>query len=152
MYKILLYSLLIFILNPVEYSKTYYTDGTLKSEGWLKEGKKTRYWFYYHPNAKLHSKGHYKKDKKEDYWFYYDKSGKCLVEGNYVNGLKEGWWKHYKKDTLIEIEYEHSKKEGLSIYKVNGIPVKAEFYKNDVKTNEWYTLQEFRREYPKVND
>jgi antitoxin component YwqK of YwqJK toxin-antitoxin module len=152
MYKIHLYSLLILILSSQQYSKTFYTNGKLKSEGWLEEGNKIRYWFYYHPNGKIKSKGHYKDDRKEDYWYYYDKSGMTLKEGSYDKGLKKGWWKQYKKDTIIEIEYKNSKKEGLSIYKVNGRPVKAEYYKNDVKTNEWHTLREFKREYPKVND
>ncbi len=141
---------LIFIMLLVapEYSKNYYDNGVLKSEGWLINEKKEKYWYFYHQNAKLKAKGHFENDIKEDYWYYYNKKGNITQQGAYKYGLKSGWWKIFHADTIEVVKYKDSKKEGLAVFRLNGKPVKAEYYKNNLKTHTWYSLKEFKKEYP----
>lgn len=143
---------LLFIAITQQYSRSYYENGSLKSEGWKENDKPVKYWFYYYLNGKIKAEGHYDEGFKNDYWYYYDRLGQKFEEGNYEDGFKEGWWKMYKQDTIIELKYKNSLKTGLAIYKVDDNPVKAEYYKNDIKTNEWFNLRDFKREYLKVND
>lgn len=152
MIKTLMFILIVVAFSSENYQKNYYDTGELKSEGWLKNGKKVNYWFYYYPNGALESKGHFNNDNKTDYWYHYNVNGKKTEEGHYRNGQKNGWWKIYKKDTIIEVRYKDSQKKGLAIFKVKGQPVKAEYYKNGIKTNEWFNLQDFKKEYPLVNE
>jgi antitoxin component YwqK of YwqJK toxin-antitoxin module len=145
-------ALLVISTTSMNYDKKYYDNGILKSEGWIDANQKTKYWFYYHPNGNLKAEGHYIQNKKSKYWYYYDDQGNIKEQGRYFENLKSGWWKEYKPDTLIKVEYEEGVRHGLVIYEIEGTPVKAEYFKNGTKTNEWFNLRDFRKEYPKVND
>ena len=141
--------LLMFSIKP-EYSKTYYEDGVLKSEGWIIDMKKEKYWYFYHKNGRLKSKGHFRKNIKTGYWYFYNSNNKLTMEGSFENGKKSDWWKIYKSDTIEEVKYKNSQKEGLSIYRISGKPVKAEFYVKGKRTHEWFSLKQFRKEYPSL--
>lgn len=135
-----------------KYVKTYYPNSQLKSEGWVKENHKTNYWYYYYSNGIKKAEGHYKWNEKTNFWSYYNENGKLIEEGNYKEGDKNGWWTSFRGDTLVEVKYKDSKKTGLAILKLNSEIVKAEYYKNDMKTNEWITLADFKKEYPLIHD
>lgn len=152
MIKILALILIVLNVSSDTYTKNYYSNGKLKSEGWLNQQGKMKYWYFYHSNGKIKSEGHYQNNKKVKYWHHFDPNGKKIKEGRYQHNLKQGWWKLYKYDTIIEVKYKNSMKVGLAIYKVENKPVKAEYYKNDVKTNEWFNLRDFKKEYPSIND
>jgi len=137
---------LILVVSP-EYSKDYFDNGKLKSEGWIQNDMKVKYWYFYYNNGNLKSKGHFVEDEKNGYWYFYNPDGEISTEGSYNNGNKTEWWKIYNADTIEEVKYENSKKEGLSIHRVKGQPVKAEYYQNGIKTHEWYSLKEFRKDY-----
>jgi antitoxin component YwqK of YwqJK toxin-antitoxin module len=149
-FPLIVFSLIIF-LSPI-YKVSYHQNGILKSEGWLDDDKKIDYWHFYYSNGNIKSKGHYDNNAKDKYWHYFDLNGNKVEEGRYKNDMKHGWWKIYKQDTLIEVKYNYSIKTGLAIYYVGSNPVKAEYYKKGNKTNEWFNLRDFKREYPLVND
>ena len=150
--KYVLVALFIGVLSSENYFKNYFENGQIKSEGWLEHNKKTKYWHFYYNNGNLKSKGHYNNNLKTGYWYYYNDENTVTSEGYYTKNEKNGWWKNYKGDTIEEVEYINSKKEGLSIYKVKGKPVKAEYYKNGNKTHEWFTLARFKKEYFKIDE
>lgn len=152
MIKTLTIILITVTITSETYQKKYYENGELKSEGWVDNQRKIKYWYYYHSNGNIKSKGHYDDNLKVKYWHYFDINGNKTKEGRYQNNAKQGWWKFYKQDTLIEIKYQNSMKTGLAIYTVDDKPVKAEYYKNGIKTNEWFNLQDFKKEYPLVNE
>lgn len=152
MNRIISIVLLIGIFLKPTYKKSFYENGRLKSEGWMEDNRKNKYWFHYYPNGNIKSKGHYDDDLKVKYWYHFDQFGNTLEEGHYKNDLRDGWWKVFKQDTILEIKYKRSIKTGLSIYSVNDKPVKAEYYKNGIKTNEWFNLRDFKEEYPLVNE
>jgi hypothetical protein len=141
--------LLVFFVTP-EYSKTYYDNGVLKSEGWIINNMKEKYWYYYFKDGSIKSEGHFENDVKTDYWFFYNKKGDIVEQGNFDQGQKSGWWKIHHGDTIEEVRYIKSNKEGLSIYRLKGKPVKAEFYRKNIKTHVWYSLKAFKKEYPNL--
>jgi len=71
-----LFILIIFLLsfgNPSEenknYHKEHYATGTIKAEGWLKNGQKEGYWRFYHQNGKVSEQGEYKNNQRVKYWY-----------------------------------------------------------------------------------
>jgi antitoxin component YwqK of YwqJK toxin-antitoxin module len=130
----------------LDYVKSFYDNGNLKAEGWMDEDSKENYWYHYYPNGNLKSKGSFKYNKKSGYWFYYDELGSPHKEGHYKKGLATSWWRYYDGDTTEIVKLERGKREGLSLFKVDGKPVKAEYFKNDKRTHEWYSLAEFRKD------
>lgn len=150
--KQLIFIFIVLVSTNKEYVKNYYDNSHLKSEGWLINNQKTDYWYYYNNNGKKKAEGHYQLNQKEDYWFFYDENEAVIEQGHYQLGEKNGWWKMYRGDTLVEIKYKDSKKVGLAILKLNSKIIKAEYYKNNMKTDEWVTLADFKKEYPLIND
>lgn len=136
--------------NTPEYSKSYYSNKVLKSEGWMLNNKKVKYWYFYYSNGSLKSQGHFEDNKMTGYWHFYNESQKLSSEGHFENDEKIGWWKIFKSDTIEEVKYENSLKEGLSVHKINDKPVKAEYYVAGIRTHEWFSLKQFRKEYPKL--
>ena len=56
-YSVAVFSLVLFVtlgINAQEsYKKTYYDNGNLKSEGWISNNKKIKYWTFYYPNGRV---------------------------------------------------------------------------------------------------
>lgn len=136
------------ISSSLTYEKYYFDNGQLKAEGWIEEGSKERYWFYYYPNGSLKSKGNFKSNTRSGYWYYYDEKGLLHKEGHYEDGVATSWWRYYHGDTIETVILKQGNKEGLALYKVDGKPVKAEYYKNDRRTHEWYSLADYRKDKP----
>ncbi|WP_019037461.1 toxin-antitoxin system YwqK family antitoxin [Psychroflexus tropicus] len=128
----------------LDYVKSFYDNGNLKAEGWIKNELKQNYWYYYYPQGHVKSKGKFQDNKKAGYWFYYNETGLKTKEGHYKNGMATSWWNYYKEDTIVSVELVDGKREGLALYKVNGKPVKAEYYVKGERTHEWFSLKEFR--------
>jgi antitoxin component YwqK of YwqJK toxin-antitoxin module len=108
------------------YSKIYFENGNLKSEGWLYENQKIDYWFYYYENGNKKEEGHYDRNKKIKWWIFYDLNGNIQRKAEFKNNMQEGLCLVYK----------------------NGALIKAEEYKNGIKTKEWTTLSKFKRDHP----
>lgn len=152
MVKIICVFFAIYLITNLNYTRTYYDNGQLRSEGWILNKKKTNYWKFYYSKGGMKAKGHFKDGIKAKYWYYYDHDGNKAREGNYKNGLREGWWKYYKNDTIIDIQFKQDKRNALSIFRVNGKAVKAEYYKDDRTKKVWHTFEKFRKEYPQINE
>jgi antitoxin component YwqK of YwqJK toxin-antitoxin module len=107
-----------------QYSKNYYINGNLQSEGWMIQNQKTDYWFYYFENG----------NKKE--------------EGHFVNNKKTKWWVYYnsEKEIIKKTEYKNDFANGLSIVYKAGKVVKAEKYNMGVKTKEWNSLSAYQND------
>ncbi|NNE77817.1 MAG: hypothetical protein HKN31_12185, partial [Pricia sp.] len=63
------------------YHKEYFLNGSLKVEGWVKDGVKTDYWKFYNSNGTLAEEGHFQGDRRDAYWHFYDNSGQQLRSG-----------------------------------------------------------------------
>jgi antitoxin component YwqK of YwqJK toxin-antitoxin module len=134
-----------------EYVKYFFEDGSIKAEGWINGEQKENYWYFYYPNQKMKAKGSYKQNRKEGYWYYFNEKGSIEKEGHYKEDIATSWWRYYEGDSVMTVELQDGKREGLALYKVNGKPVKAEYYFNDERTHEWFSLQEYRNDKADLN-
>lgn len=110
------------------YVKNYFANGKMKEEGWMLNGKKTKYWFYYYESGKIKEEGHYSSNKKVKWWVYYDKNEKLIRKTEYKNNVPNGFSIIYK----------------------NGDVVKAEKYEVGKKIKEWHSMAEFKEDNPSL--
>ncbi|WP_220764553.1 toxin-antitoxin system YwqK family antitoxin [Flavobacterium sp. UMI-01] len=107
-----------------QYSKSYYPNGKLQSEGWLNQNQKVDYWFFYYENGNKKEEGHYLGNKKQKWWLFYDSN-----------------------ETLIrKTEYQNDKPSGLNLLYKDGKIIKAEKYAMGIKTKEWHSLAEYQKD------
>ncbi len=104
-------------VDPNGYNKFYYEDGTLSSEGTMRDGKPDGYWKNYYPNGMIKSEGNRKEYLLDSLWKFYDEEGKVVLEINYAGGKKNGFRYTYQGDETIK-----------------------EFFVNDVKQDHSYVL------------
>ncbi len=83
--------------DTTEYTKLFYENGKIYSEGFLKNGKPEGYWKTYHPNGKLKSEGNRRNYLLDSTWIFYTEKGIPSLTYTYSKGRKEG-----KKQTFDE--------------------------------------------------
>lgn len=125
------------------YVKFYYENGTVSSEGFMKNGKPDGYWKTYYPNGKLKSEGNRKFFMLDSSWVFYNEKGDTAQIINYKNDKKHGYWITYewkydsikgKTGGMISKElYIEDKKQGLSYYYKNGKLQKEIYFKDGKK-------------------
>ncbi len=130
------------------YQKAYFSNGTLKAEGWLKNNKKTAYWKFYFQNGVVEKEGHYLKNKPSGYWYFYNKNGSKNSEGHFKDGEKTNWWLFY--DDMEKIDHKcqlkRSQKNGYCLMYKNEKLVSASKFKAGKKIKEWTDLKAFKKE------
>ena len=130
------------------YERTFYEDGTLASEGWMRFNVKTDYWSFYHKNGKIAEKGFFTYGKKEKYWFFYDENRIRTKEGKYVKNKQEGWWLFYDKKGQInhKCQLKNGIENGYCLKYIDSEMISAEKYSNGAKIKEWSTFKDFTHE------
>ena len=130
------------------YHKEYYQHGTIKSEGWLKDGLKDGYWRFYHPNGKLSEKGHYEQGKRQDYWYFYTENGMPQQEGHYKDDEMTDWWLFYDAQGRVnhKCQLDMGIRNGYCLEYVNEELTSAEKYQNGKQIKKWTSFSSFRRE------
>jgi hypothetical protein len=134
------------------YTKEFYSNGTIKAEGWKMASVKTGYWKFYYSNGELASKGHFRKDKRNSYWHFYNENGQLSKEGHYVDGSAENWWIFHDiaNSRTNKYQYKNNQKHGFClIYKKRKL-ILAEKYSHDKKEGEWSSIIDFKRDNPGV--
>ncbi len=134
------------------YQKNYFTNKQLSSEGWMLNGKKTKYWKFYNPYGTLTAEGHFLKGKKCKYWFQYHFNGKVKSEGHYKDDEKVDWWNHYnQKGELVEkCQYKDNRPHGYRVLLTKEKPYKVELYERGVKQKEWTSYTRFLFDHPEL--
>ncbi|WP_418262406.1 toxin-antitoxin system YwqK family antitoxin [Flavobacterium faecale] len=112
------------ISEQKQYSKDYYSNGKLKSQGWLNQNEKVDYWFYYYENGLKKEEGHYLGNKKTKWWIFYNSN----------------------EEIIRKSEYKDNKQNGLSILYKSGKICKAEKYKMGIKIKEWHNLMDYQKD------
>lgn len=104
-----------------------YPNGTISSEGTIKEGKPEGYWKSYYVTGVLKSEGKRTNFLLDSIWVFYDMAGDTTEKISYLYGKKNGYYYKYKKEpsTGLYIEskelYAGDKKEGTAyVYFPNG--------------------------------
>ncbi|MEZ4720883.1 MAG: hypothetical protein R2813_03280 [Flavobacteriales bacterium] len=109
--------------NPNGYNKFYFENGTISSEGTLKNGKPEGYWKNYFPSGVLKSEGNRLNHELDSIWKFYSEDGTLREEISYKQGKRNGITNSYSKEGFIEASfpYEDDVKQGIAFtYYTNG--------------------------------
>lgn len=136
------------LADEKNYDKTYYDNGNLKSEGWLRYNVKTDYWKFYHENGKISEQGHYKYGKREKYWYFYNKNRVRTKEGHYSKDEQVDWWLFYDPQGRInhKCQLDMGVKNGYCLKYKDEKLTSAELYSNGEKVREWTNFAAFTKE------
>lgn len=122
----------------------FYFDGTLKSKGEYKDGKKigewlfyfnsgeleqkgtflegeleTGTWIWYHENGQILREENFRKGKEDGMMYEYDEEGTLITKGDFIDGLKEGEWFYELGDHREEGEYREGVRHGYWYFYYN---------------------------------
>lgn len=126
-------------VNPNGYNKFYYPDGSISSEGTLKNGQPDGFWKTYYPDGVLKSAGRRTNFQLDSLWLFFDEKGDTATVINYNYGKKNGYTLTYTDNVLKSKElYRDDKKEGVSFYYEKGVLSEEIPYKDNKKQGEGY--------------
>ncbi len=98
------------------FTKIYYSNGKISSEGFIRNNKPDGYWKTYSEKGILVSEGNRKNFELDSLWKFYNDSSKLFMTVNYVKGKKNGFKTTYNEIGKICENYKEDIKEGLTIY------------------------------------
>lgn len=77
-----------------------YPNGSVSSEGLIKNGKPEGFWKSYYVTGIKQSEGKRTNYMLDSIWVFYDQAGDTTKKINYLYGKKSGWYYTYKKEPL----------------------------------------------------
>jgi antitoxin component YwqK of YwqJK toxin-antitoxin module len=80
------------------YRKFKYPNGTVSSEGMIRNGKPDGFWKSYYVTGVKKSEGRRTNFLLDSIWVFYDQTGDTIEKINYLFGNKNGYYFKYKKD------------------------------------------------------
>ena len=137
-----------YVFSQKTYVKKVDESNLLTEEGWIQNGLKKDYWFYYHSNGEVRSQGHYKNNLKEGFWKYYSVNKIIEKEGHFTHGEKVNWWVFYTKNGTLnyKCQLKNNLKNGYCLIYLKDKIVRIEKYIDDKKIDEWTDLKSFKKE------
>ena len=121
------------------YQQFKYPNGTISSEGYIRDGKPDGYWRSYYITGVLKSEGKRSMFQLDSIWIFYDQTGDTIEKISYLFGKKSGYYLKYGKDNIwgnylsSRELYAGDKKEGNTVlYYPNG-KVKQEIHNENGK-------------------
>ena len=112
------------------YTKFYYSDSVVSSEGWMREGKPDRYWIAYYPNGIIQSEGNRKHFLLDSVWRFYDNNGNLKSELSYKEGIRNGATKMYAENEIQVYQYENDTIIGGEWYSYSHALIRVIPYEN----------------------
>jgi len=86
--------------NPQDgYQVFRYPNGTVSSEGLLKNGKPEGFWKSYYVTSIKKSEGKYTNFQLDSIWVFFDQTGDTIEKINYLFGKRNGYSYKYKKES-----------------------------------------------------
>jgi antitoxin component YwqK of YwqJK toxin-antitoxin module len=82
-----------------------YENGTVSSEGYLRDGKPDGYWKTYHSNGQIKSEGNRKNFQLDSTWNFYTVEGIIQKSISYSEDRKNGWERIYDPEGRCIEEY-----------------------------------------------
>ncbi|RLD40089.1 MAG: hypothetical protein DRI86_15930 [Bacteroidetes bacterium] len=125
---ILVFIFCMFIVNVVYgqdevvkngYQEFYYSDGSIASEGTMRDGKPDGYWITYNKNGSLKSEGNRKDFELDSLWSFYTSKGKIKFTVCYKNGKKNGYRRTYLPDRILVDSFLNNVKNNTSFILYN---------------------------------
>lgn len=104
-------------INLNGYNIFYYPDGSISSEGFLKDGKPDGYWKTFYPSNVMKSEGNRKNFLLDSIWVFYDEKADTTEKIDYLMGKKNGYYFKYNNNNVISKElYLNDVQQGMSFY------------------------------------
>lgn len=100
-------------LDSLVYTRFYYPDSMLSSEGWMRNGKPDAYWKSYYPNGNIRSEGIRKNYSLDSIWTFYDVQGNLQMTISYSEGRKHGFRRIYTEDEMVEVDFVNDTIQGF---------------------------------------
>ncbi|MBQ5512874.1 MAG: hypothetical protein IIT83_04225, partial [Bacteroidales bacterium] len=133
-------------VNPNGYNKFYYPDGSISSEGNLRDGKPDGFWKTYYPNGQLKSIGRRTDFQLDSTWLFFDENGDTTSLVNYNHDMKNGYSCAYESyndslhHNIVKSRelYKDDKRQGFAYYYVRGVLDTEIPFKDDRKHGEGY--------------
>ena len=133
--------------------KSYYNDGTLKSEGPFLNGLYSGVWTYYYSNGNVQAKGSFISgdgtdvsetsglplNGRDGLWKIYHDNGKLSQESNFLKGKRNGSFKDYNTVGVLTEEsfYKNGVLDGkLVIYNYQAIKISETTFINGIEEGE----------------
>ena len=97
-----------------------YPNGTISSEGMLRDGKPDGFWKSYYVTGIKKAEGKRSNFLLDSIWIFYDQAGDTTEKINYLLGKKNGWYYKYRKDPSAGVYvwskelFAGDKKEGIA--------------------------------------
>ena len=135
-------------IDPNGYNTFYFQNGSISSEGILKDGKPIGYWKTYYDNGQIKSEGNRKNFLLDSIWKFYNNKGVLLNEINYEKNKKEGLAKLFDKYGCIKSESNYIKnvKSGEEkVFYTSGKIKNINAYNQDKKHGYCYELDSIGR-------
>jgi antitoxin component YwqK of YwqJK toxin-antitoxin module len=105
---------------PDGYTVFRYPNGTVSSEGIIKNGKPEGYWKSFYVTGVIKSEGKHTNHLLDSIWLFYDQAGDITTKISYLYGKKNGWYLKYAKDPSVGVYlvsqelYAGDRKEGTA--------------------------------------
>jgi uncharacterized protein len=114
-----------------------YPNGTVSSEGLIRDGKPDGFWKSYYVTGVKKSEGKRTSFLLDSIWIFYDQAGDTLEKISYLYGKKNGYYLKYKNDSYLGLYvwskelYAGDRKEGTAfLYYPDGKPQQSIPYLN----------------------
>jgi len=104
------------VFNPDGWNVFYHPNGSISSEGAMRNGRPDGYWKTYYENGVLKSEGNRVDFELDGLWKFYDETGRITLEINYKKGKRDGTRKTYRENEIIYERFVNDQKEGLTEY------------------------------------
>mgnify|MGYP006281872019 CR=1 FL=1 len=75
-----------------------YPNGSVSSEGYIRDGKPDGYWLSYYVTGVLKSEGKRRNHLLDSMWVFYRQTGDTLEKIDYLYGKKSGYYLKYRRD------------------------------------------------------
>jgi len=88
--------------------REFYPDGTLRSEGRYRNGRRIGHWRFFFPNGTLEQEGSFNNQgEHQDEWIWYHSNGQIHIIQNFENGLLDGPFTEFAFDgeTIVSEGY-----------------------------------------------
>ncbi len=116
LYFLFIFPFCVIAQDTITYTKYFYENGVLSSEGNLRDGKPDGYWKTYNDKGILISEGNRKNFELDSLWKFYNENGKLTMEINYLKGKKNGIRRSFLDKETIEESFRDDIKQGLTKY------------------------------------
>ena len=100
--------------DSLVYTKFYYPDGVLSSEGWMRNGEPDAYWKSYYPNGVLRTEGNRKDFLLDSVWKFYNNQGEIQSEITYKESFRHGVNRIYTEEAIEEYYYQEDTIKGIA--------------------------------------